>query len=702
MDGSKSRSEQLRTWTVLATGLALALACASGCASIPKGQYSVSRIEWRGTQALDSAAIESCLVTRERPRFSIPLGLRNPSCGEPPFDSSPPTIDLWSWPWTDWPVFDAAIFDVERERIERWYRARGYYDARVTDVRAYVDDREVDPNECPGKGAECELKLVVQLHEGAATHVDKVELRTTTALPRALLTRLRANLRLQAGSRLDEADYDADKVALQNALLDASYARVKVKGHVTVDRARRTAYVEYRIEPGPACVFGQLSIEGAQDDVPTQLLIQVASIPRGARYEPAVIDDAQRALVRLNVFSSVRIETRGTGRVVDLVATVQRGPITQLSAGVGLMSGTMVRSFSGTTESVPQWDIHLSGSYENRSFLGGLRRLRIEERPRLIFPQAFPGISGGPRPGNIILVRFEQPGMFEARTKLVIPADWDFGPDPYRGFFRHDIELQVGLERSFWRQRITGRLAIAHDLYIVTEHTQLDDVSSYRLPYLEGQVVLDLRDNPLRPRLGMFFSLLMQGASRLSGYGSWDYARVLPDLRAYVPLPLSMVLAARFALGALFITNPAPDLDPTSKRLGPQSYRLRGGGANSDRGFLAGHLGDSVDGGTRRFEGSLELRVSLGPDFGVVVFGDVGNVSDTGADADGNAYPPSFQFSEIHAATGLGVRYFSVLGALRLDAGWRIPGLQDLNTRDDGIHWSGWPSAVHLTIGEAF
>ena len=734
MHGSTSRSEQLRAWTLLA----LALACGASCASIPKGQYGVSRIEWRGTHALDSAALESCLVARERPRFSIPLGLRTPSCGEPPFDSSPPTIYLWSWPWTEWPVFDAAIFDVERERIERWYRARGYYDARVIDVRAYADGQPVDAQECEGKGSACKLTLVVQVREGAPTHVENVDLHSTTPLPKELLTRLRKKLRLQAGSELDEASYDADKAVLKDALLEASYARAKVTGHVTIDRAGHTAHVEYRIEPGPTCVFGQLSIEGAQADVPTELLIQVASIPRGARYDPAVIDDAQRALVRLNVFSAVRVESRGTGRVVDLVAIVQRGPITQLSAGFGLMSGTMV-SFSGNTTNVPQWDIHLSGSYENRNFLGGLRRLRIEERPRLIFQKPFPGIPPeGPKPGNMISLRFEQPGMFEPRTKLITPAYWDFGPDPYLGFFRHDIDLQVSLERSFWRQRVTGRVAIAHDLYIVTQDLtpppkpdpppdappvpepagySVKDVSSYRLPYLEGQVVLDLRDNPLRPRFGMFFSLLVQGASRLGGYCSWDYARVLPDIRAYVPLPLSMVIAARFALGAVFVANPAADLDEKSKRLGPQGFRLRGGGANSNRGFLAGRLGEPepepepgpgpktdvrADGGTRRFEGSLELRVPLGPDVGVAVFGDVGNVSDTGADAQGQPNPPSFRFAQIHAAIGFGVRYFSVLGALRLDAGWRIPGLQDLNNRNDGLHWSGWPSAVHFTIGEAF
>jgi outer membrane protein assembly factor BamA len=172
-----------------------------------------------------------------------------------------------------------------------------------------------------------------------------------------------------------------------------------------------------------------------------------------------------------------------------------------------------------------------------------------------------------------------------------------------------------------------------------------------------------------------------------------------------VPLPLSIVLAARFALGALMVGSTADNLDPKSKRLGPQPYRMRGGGPNSNRGFAAGRLGDSRDGGTRRFEGSLELRVPLGDEFGFVLFGDVGDVSDMGAQtyADGvTPKKPAFRFAHLNTAVGFGLRYFSVLGAIRLDAGWRIPSLQTLDNDEPRIQAKVLPNAVHLTIGEAF
>jgi hypothetical protein len=194
---------------------------------------------------------------------------------------------------------------------------------------------------------------------------------------------------------------------------------------------------------------------------------------------------------------------------------------------------------------------------------------------------------------------------------------------------------------------------------------------------------------------------------------------MLPDLRAYVPLPLGSVLAARFALGALVVLSSSsrldcprevPNCDDASKRLGPQSYRLRGGGANCNRGFLAGRLDDNYDsngvpsstraGGTRRWESSVELRVPVGESLGVVLFADAGDVSDVGRRDHRHA---RFRFSHLNTALGFGLRYFSVIGAIRLDAAWRVPGWQVLSNEPDYFQSKGaLPSAVHLTIGEAF
>jgi translocation and assembly module TamA len=661
------------------------------CASIPPGQYGVVSIEWKGVKDMAPEALASCLVTRERDASHIRLGLGAPSCGKPPFDSSAPSFEIWTLPWTEWPIYDPAIFEVERQRIVRWYAARGYFDARIESVQTFAGGKQVNADECPAQ-ADCKLKIVVKVFEGKPTQVAAVSIKTDHPLPAKLLAQLQKSLELKKSQRFDEASYQNDKDNLKAQLIEASYARAKVTGKVSIDRNTREATVEYDLTPGLDCVFGVVKLEG-NDDIPPLLLLEAANIRAGTKFSQSVVDDAQRAIFALNVFSVVDVELQGQGRVVDLLAKVERGRITRWSAGAGLMSGTLRRTGSVETTSVPQWDIHLSGSYENRDFLGGLRKLRIEERPRLIFLREFPGVNGGAHLGNSISITFEQPSTFEARTKLYSSAGWDVGPDPFQGFFRHDVAVKVGLERPFWRRRFRARFALEHDFYWA-EKNRPGDVSNYVLPFLEQQVTLDLRGDSRKPRLGGYADVLVQETSRLGSYGSWDYIRVLPDLRAYVPVAFDIILAARFAVGGLFVLSHASDLDAASAILGPNVYRMRGGGANSDRGFGAGELGDGLVGGSRRYEGSLELRVPLGGDFGFVVFGDVGDVH------------TSWRFNHLNTAAGAGLRYSSVLGALRFDAGWRIPGAQIVSGHGaddvDTYKGSGWPSAVHLTIGEAF
>ncbi len=676
-----------------------ALAACAACASLPAGQYGVINVDWTGVNDMSEEAIEACLVTRERERVVFRLGLGAGSCGSPPFDSEPPKIALWSMPWSEWPTYDPAIFELDKERILRWYRARGYYDAQVIGVRTYVDGEMVaDAVDCDPDKSSCELEVMVQVEEGEHVKVSDVRLEPNAPLPAELLEKLQEDLAVVQDRRFDEFDYEADKKELLERLWNGSYARAKVTGRVTVNREKRTADVVYVLEPGPSCVFGEVRVEGAKENTPIDLIIQAADIRAGKPFSHEAMLDAELAVFALGVFSSVQMKPQGTGSRVDLVAAVRVGRLERWSGGIGIMSGTLQRSFD-QQESIPQWDVHLLGAWEHKSFLGGMRRLRIEERPRLIFLRDFPGVQGGPHFGNILSVRFEQPATFERRTTLFVDNTWDFGPDPYDGFFRSDLGTKVGLSRPFFRQRLNVRIAVAHDYYEITEGNMPDDVSSYRLPFLEQVVSVDLRNDPQRPKRGMYASVTVQEAFRLGGYGSWDYVRVIPDVRGYVPLMWDFVLAARFSIGALFIQDRVAGLDPDSARLGPQTYRLRGGGSTSNRGFAPGKMGspdeDEPGAGIRKWEASLELRVPFGEDFGMVFFGDMGDVSRS----------KRIRFEQLNTAIGLGLRYFTILGAIRFDAGWRIPGWQTTPGEVPASYppsESGWPDAFHLTIGEAF
>jgi outer membrane protein insertion porin family/translocation and assembly module TamA len=70
-----------------------------------------------------------------------------------------------------------------------------------------------------------------------------------------------------------------------------------------------------------------------------------------------------------------------------------------------------------------------------------------------------------------------------------------------------------------------------------------------------------------------------------------------------------------------------------------------------------------------------------------------------------------FRFNVPHLSVGPGMRYDTPVGPLRLDIGYRVPGMQKIGERDlpreegsaselFGIDWL--PVAIHLAFGEAF
>src|SRR6186713_98056 len=224
------------------------LASALGCASIERGRYGVSSLEVQGTEQVDEAALQACLVTLERPYVELRLGVGAPQCNEPPFDSSAPTLRLWRWPWKEWPAFNQAVFKQDHERILRWYRARGFYEARIALVR-FDPPEAATPGKrgaCNPEAEECLVHIIVVVDEGLPVVVKQVRLRGVEALDEALVRQLEQKLAGLRGARFDEAIYDRSKLALRELLKHRGYAAAAVEGKVSIRTADRSAGIELR------------------------------------------------------------------------------------------------------------------------------------------------------------------------------------------------------------------------------------------------------------------------------------------------------------------------------------------------------------------------------------------------------------------------------------------------------------------------
>ncbi|MEM9074156.1 MAG: BamA/TamA family outer membrane protein [Myxococcota bacterium] len=707
-----------------ALGVLLVIA---GCASVPANRYGVDRLRLHGMEAMDEFALRNCLATSERARAGITLGVQEAgACGEPPFDAGHARLDLWARGRQDWPLFDRVALEQDLVRIERWYVARGYHSATITEVSVSPEEAQrrdvLDPDgDAPCERLDddegCAVEIDITIDEGEPTLLGAIRVLDDDALSEGLRSRVREAILLEEGEPVDEALYEASKGAIALALAEAGYARARVEGRLYVHRAQRRAEVDFRIDAGPRCRYGEIVVEGAED-LPVAPIIGAAKITEGGRYKFSELREAQRAIFRLGAFSAVVVEpiledARSTNEgargpdarreTVDIRVRVTPAKRYRFGFGVGVQSGIVQR---GTFEpiSVPQWDLHGTIRFEHRNLLGGLRRLVIEERPRMIIQEPFPSFEQ-PRFGNLLSAELRQPGFLEPRTTLVLGAEHEFGPDPFDTFFRHRVDARILFERFFLDHKLFASVGLHSSTYRVPGGEMTNDgrepPSDSDLMYLEQVLRLDLRDDPNRPHGGFLAQVAVQEAGYFL-FSSWDYVRVVPDIRGYIPLPRRITLAMRFALGMYFITDADGDLDDASQDLGPRDLRIRGGGPTGNRGYLAGRLGDGRDGGIRRWDASVELRLPVTSSFGTVVFTDVGDVNR-------NA---SFRFDHPQMTVGFGLRYFSVVGAFRADFAFRVRRATVFGEderfrgpRDDtsvSLGFVRWPGAFHLSIGESF
>lgn len=666
----------------------------------------MSSIEIRGVEHHDEDALKACLATHPRERFGFILGgEQTPQCGVPPFDASRVPINLWAWPWTEWPLFNQTAYERDLDRIERWYAARGYYDARVTSAQVKKND------------AEREVAVAIEVKEGDPVLLVRISVHGAERLDVGLQREVYNAIELRIGEPFDEALYERSKRALLEALQEASYAKAEVKGTVQVDPVQKLARVEFTLTTGPKCRFGRLGVEG-NAKLPSRPILAAAGIKEGSPFSLSALRDARYAILALGPLASVELEqhVRGDQPIVDVIAKVVPGRMLRFGFGVGIDSGAFFTQESEQLSSdFAQWDVHLLARVEHRNFLGGMRKLRVEERPRIVFDKPFPSVSDI-SPGNLLTAELRQPSFIDARTTLVVRARWDRGPDPYGGHFQRDlVVVGLGPERYFFQGKLLVSSAINTDLFLPQQQNK--PYPSNELLYLYHFARLDLRDDPRNVHRGSYFSLGVQHA----GYfmpSDWNYVRLTGDSRGYVPLPGGLVLAGRARLGFMAITHTSIRVPPNTAqgdtnavfiedlaKYGPLSHRLRGGGFNSVRGYAPNTLGDVeyvnnrlLSGGLRQWEASLELRVPVSESFGTAFFVDAGDVSRS----------TSYRFNYPHTSFGFGLRYRTIVGPLRLDAALAPRGLQVIGASPpppNGVPQSrvfGLDGALSFTIGEAF
>lgn len=611
-----------------------------------------------------------------------------------------------------------TVLATDLSRVERHYRARGFYSAKVRAARVIRDVRG-------------NVRVSIDVLEGPPVTISSLTLAGLEPLPDPIRAAAHAALarHLRVAGRFEEGAFAAAAAAVKRTLQDSGYAHAVVERRARVDVPRGQALLRFDVQPGVPAVFGEIEYVGL-GDFPPEEVARVVGIAPGQPYSSSALEDGQRAVAGLGVFSSVQVEPlppSADAESIPVAVTVRRAPLHTLTGGVGMRLDSV------------RTDVHVLGRWEHENFLGGLRRLVLEANPSLVFlgtrlPEL--RLPAQLLPQLELSADLRQPAFFEARTTGLIRAQYSIsavlnrntaGGSTVLGY--RQTQGGVGVDRSFGRHgyaRVTQNLQLSTPFaYIGVLDPEVDD--TLLITYFEVLAGADHRDNAVNPRSGYTWSFQPQVAGP---FGEARDVRLSNELRGYWPLGSRTTLALRGRLGLSFPLNydqPDPDAPRAERLRDAQLVFFRGfysGGSNSNRGYPQNGIGPhavadffprpidveanvctsasppesckSPVGGLSMWELSAELRVDVSGPLRLNVFCDASDVA---------REQLALRFDRPHLSCGPGLRLETPLGPVRADIGARVPGLQALGgERVEGAPPTlfGLPITVAVGLGEAF
>jgi translocation and assembly module TamA len=382
----------------------------------------------------------------------------------------------------------------------------------------------------------------------------------------------------------------------------------------------------------------------------------IARFKAGDRFQRSEVDDLRRALIATTLVSTADVQVVPVqgGRTVDLAVRLEPAPQHTIAGDIGYGTGEGAR---------------VEGSWTDRNFINPEGALTVR------------GIAGTTE--QLAAVQFRRSNFLERDQVLNLQAS--VSHQKFAAYRAKTVDLAANIERQsnfIWQKTWTwtaGGEWLATDERGVFSPTGVKGTHTFLIAALPLSLGYDGSDNLLDPTRGFRLSGRLSPEYSLHS-GSFGYARTQIDASAYHPVSDNVVAAGRVRLGTIFGAG-VYDIAP--------SRRFYSGGGGSVRGYGYQQLGPKdMDGdpigGRGLAEFALETRIRLtqfGGNFGVVPFFDGGSLTM-------NALP---DFRDWRLAAGMGVRYYSSFGPIRVDLG--VP----LNRqKGDG------PVAVTVSLGQAF
>jgi len=531
-------------------------------------------------------------------------------------------------------------------------RVYGHYDAQVTRTIAGIQSADDDSDET--------ARVRFDIVPGTRYRFGMIDLGNLASAPDA--DALRGAFEIQAGDHVSSDKIVEEKHDLDAALGETGYPFAIIdEAELLIDHRALQGDLTIPVDLKGKYEFGAV-VSALPDFLSGEHLAKIARFDPGDTFQRSLQFDLRRAITATGLVSSVTITPReveppagSEPGIVDIDVEMTKAPLRTIAGAIGYGSEEGIRiaaSWEHRNLFPPEGALKVRGILGTREQLAGItfKKNNFGGRDRILNLDAYATTIDSDA-FDARTVAFV--GSYERKSTLLFqkPLSWSFG-----------FEAVATAERP----------------------PELNGVVQPRQTFVIGALpvsaMLDTTDDLLDPSEGFRLgSRLSPEISRTDGMQSF-YLRSQLDASFYRAIGDRAVIAARTRIASI----PGTDL----ANIAP-SRRLYAGGGSSVRGYGYQQIGPQdmagdPSGGRSLVEFSLEARVETGFMDGavsVVPFVDAGSVG-TGTTPD---------FEEIKVGAGLGIRYETGFGPIRVDVGAPLnPGPNDS------------PVAVYVSLGQAF
>jgi len=555
-------------------------------------------------------------------------------------------------------IYNPDIIGTDRETLKDFYNALGYLTANIEEFQTnppfppLVKEVGIDSYRGEG-GLPNKIDIIVRINEGLKTEIERVNVIGTNLVPEA---EVRKAINIKPGDVYN--DFDISDARFRVIDLYNTYGLTEAVVSIKREGIGQKTSLTFQIDEGAETLFGKTIIVGNNNTkyaVVRRELQQKEDTPFNYR----ILTKERQKLYKLDLFTDVDMEVLDRyDHKKDVLIKLREGN-----------AGAVELSF---------------GYAEYEGFRG-------------IFDLSYRNLWGMNRQGSL---RFELSSL-EKRYILQYSEPWFLGiPLQFRAFLLSEDKKEINIDTRETRYRLIRHTATAGfekkigdslkselyyefslvntfdvkpDVILSREDTGALVISGIRLG-----IIYDTRDNPFYPEKGILSGISVKLTSPVF-LSETSFIKLMFYGNAYQELIKGVVFAISLRGGIAQGYLKTDEL--------PIVERFFLGGRTTVRGYEQDTLGPkgsdgNPTGGNVFLMENLEIRTSLGKGIGIVAFLDGGNVWVKIKDINS---------TDIKFTTGLGLRYNTPVGPIRIDYGQKLqrkPG----ESRGE----------IHFSIGHAF